>query len=329
MVRTFDFFKLISGREREWDHKSIDIRRLLQQQNASIPCNSALFGTPNTMDVIEEAAAAAAWSATQRRAGRRVGFVPTMGALHAGHLQLMREALDRCEAVAVSIFVNPLQFNNKEDLKHYPRQLEQDLAMLRQGGCHMVFTPQEAGIYQDHIVREYELAPLDLVLEGPTRPGHFQGMVNVVERLFHFVRPDLAFFGEKDRQQLCILQHVARQLRWPEQIVPVPTQRAADGLALSSRNQRLTEAERALAPLLHASLQAVASKAFSTTVTQARQAGVDVLKGQPAFQLEYLEVAHPKDLHTLDTWEGLDEVLVLVAAHLGAVRLIDNIAIHR
>ncbi len=281
------------------------------------------------MEVIEEAAAAAAWSASQRRAGHRVGFVPTMGALHAGHLQLVREALTQCRGVAVSIFVNPLQFNNKEDLKHYPRQLEQDLGLLRQVGCQMVFTPTEAGIYRDHQVRQYDLAPLDAVLEGPTRPGHFQGMVNVVERLFHYVRPDMAFFGEKDRQQLCILQHVARQQHWPERIVPVPTQRAADGLALSSRNQRLSESERTLAPLLHASLQAIANRAFRTSVAEARQAGLELIEREPAFRLEYLELAHPQDLHPLTEWEGLDEVLVLVAAHLGAVRLIDNIAVRR
>jgi pantoate--beta-alanine ligase len=329
MVRTFDFFKLISGREWEWDHKSIDIRRLLQQQNASIPCNSALYGAPNIMQVIEEAAAAAAWSATQRQAGLSVGFVPTMGALHAGHLQLVREALTQCGAVAVSIFVNPLQFNNQEDLKHYPRQLEQDLGLLGQAGCQMVFTPTEAGIYRNHQVRHYDLAPLDAVLEGPTRPGHFQGMVNVVERLFHYVRPDMAFFGEKDRQQLCILQHVARQQRWPEQIVPVPTQRAADGLALSSRNQRLTATELAQAPLLYASLRAVAAHAFKGTVEEAREAGLQLLRRDPAFRVEYLEVAHPRDLHPLTGWEDLDEVLVLVAAQLGAVRLIDNIAVRR
>jgi pantoate--beta-alanine ligase len=281
------------------------------------------------MEVIEEVAAAAAWSASQRRAGHRVGFVPTMGALHAGHLQLVREAQTQCGAVAVSIFVNPLQFNNKEDLKHYPRQLEQDLGLLREVGCQMVFTPTEAGIYRDHQVRHYDLSPLDAVLEGPTRPGHFQGMVNVVERLFHYVRPDMAFFGEKDRQQLCILQHVARQQRWPERIVPVPTQRAADGLALSSRNQRLTEAERTLAPLLHVSLQAIANRAFRTSVAEARQAGLELIEREPAFRLEYLELAHPQDLHPLTEWEGLDEVLVLVAAHLGAVRLIDNIAVRR
>lgn len=252
-----------------------------------------------------------------------------MGALHQGHLHLVHEAMAQCGAVAVSIFVNPLQFNNKEDLKHYPRQLEQDLGLLRATGCHMVFIPTELGIYQDHRVRTYDLAPLDEVLEGPTRPGHFQGMVNAVERLFHYVRPDRAYFGEKDRQQLCILQHVAREHRWPELIVPVPTQRASDGLALSSRNQRLTVEERSVAPLLHASLQAVADKAFSVPVAEARQAGLDLLAKEAAFRLDYLELAHPQDLRPISSWEGLDEVLVLVAAQLGPVRLIDNILVRR
>jgi pantoate--beta-alanine ligase len=147
------------------------------------------------MELIEATGGIAAWSAQQRAQGRRVGFVPTMGALHEGHMALVQRALAGCEAVVASIFVNPLQFNNPEDLRHYPRQLGQDLALLEAHGCHAVFAPSNEGLYTGFTPRPYALGNLDEVLEGPSRPGHFQGVANVVERLFHYVRPDDAFFG--------------------------------------------------------------------------------------------------------------------------------------
>lgn len=271
----------------------------------------------------------AAWQAERRRRGERIGFVPTMGALHAGHLALVQEARRRCDRVVVSIFVNPLQFNNPEDLARYPRQPETDAGLLRIAGCDLLFTPEAEGIFRDHRPREYDLGGLDLHWEGPDRPGHFQGVVNVVERLFHYVRPDMAFFGEKDRQQLTIIRHVARSLHWPEDIVACPTQREADGLAMSSRNQRLDPADRARAPLLYQALQAVARAAFRSTVDQARQAGLDVLASDPAIRPDHLGIAHPATLAPIDGWDGLQEAVVLVAARVGPVRLIDNLVLQR
>lgn len=264
-----------------------------------------------------------------RREGRSIGFVPTMGALHEGHLALIARAKGECDAVCASIFVNPLQFNNPEDLRHYPRQLEQDRQLLEGAGCDMLFAPDDASIYRDHTPRFFGLGGLDEVLEGPSRPGHFQGVVNVVERLFHYVRPDAAFFGEKDRQQLAVISHVARTLHWPERIVPCQTLRAADGLALSSRNQRLSPEERAIAPVIHRSLRAVQEASFRFPVEEAKSAGELVLSTEPAVRVDYLEIADPLNLRPLEDWGDRNEAVALIAAWLGPVRLIDNITLRR
>lgn len=281
------------------------------------------------MDRLSVPSEAAAWSAAQRRQGGRVGFVPTMGALHAGHLALVAEARRQCDRVAASIFVNPLQFNNPEDLARYPRQPEADARLLEEAGCDMLFQPDAEGLYHGTSPLRYELHGLDLHWEGPSRPGHFQGVVNVVERLFHYVRPDRAFFGEKDRQQLTIIRHVANTLHWPTVIVPCPTLRETDGLAMSSRNQRLGPADRARAPLLYRALQAVADLAFHHSVEEARQAGLDVLAGDPGIQLDHLGIAHPDTLVPLTHWDGLDRAVALIAAQVGPVRLIDNLDLRR
>jgi pantoate--beta-alanine ligase len=252
-----------------------------------------------------------------------------MGALHEGHLALVHAARDGGNAVAVSIFVNPLQFNNADDLARYPRQLEQDRALLEGAGCDMLFAPEKEDIFSGFTPAHYDLAPLDEVLEGPSRPGHFQGVVNVVERLFHYVRPDVAFFGEKDRQQLAIIRHAAGAHGWPERIVGMPTVRAGDGLALSSRNQRLSPAERAIAPVLYRALQAAAAVAFKASVEQAVKAGLDTLATEPSIELDHFAIVHPGTLQPLTDWTGLDEAVALVAAQVGPVRLIDNITLRR
>ncbi len=264
-----------------------------------------------------------------RREGRSIGFVPTMGALHEGHLALVARAKAEYDAVCASIFVNPLQFNDPEDLRQYPRQLEQDRRLLRNAGCDMLFAPKEGSIYEDHSIRTFHLGGLDDVLEGTSRPGHFQGVVNVVERLFHYVRPDAAYFGEKDRQQLAVIAHVARSLHWPERIVPCETLRAADGLALSSRNQRLNPEERAIAPVIHRSLRAMRDAAFRLTVEEVRTAGEGVLSTEPSVRLDYLAIADPLTLRTLENWGSRNEAVALIAAWLGPVRLIDNITLRR
>ena len=281
------------------------------------------------MRIIAKATDAAVWSAAMRREGRSIGFVPTMGALHRGHLTLVARAKAECDAVCVSIFVNPLQFNNPDDLRHYPRQLEQDRGLLTGAGCDMLFVPEEASIFQEHSPRLFDLGGQDNILEGPSRPGHFQGVVNVVERLFHYIRPDAAFFGEKDRQQLAVIQHVAHTLHWPERIVPCPTERAPDGLALSSRNLRLSPQERAVAPVLYQCLQSVAGSAFREPVTSAKEHGLRLLRAAPSIRLEYLEISDPLSLEPLVDWGDRTEAVALVAAWLGPVRLIDNVTLHK
>lgn len=271
----------------------------------------------------------AGWSAAHRRDGRTIAFVPTMGALHEGHLELVRTARAACDKVVVSIFVNPLQFNNKQDLENYPRQPEADARALEQVGCDALFLPDNEGIYAGHAIRHYALGALDEVLEGPSRPGHFQGVINVVERLFHYVRPDRAFFGEKDRQQLAVVRHVASQQRWPERITGVPTLRAPDGLALSSRNARLNARERAQAPVLFKALSAMQAQAFRSSVAAAREAGLAVLHAEPAIRLDYLEIAEPEGLQPITSWGDRTEAVALIAAFLGPVRLIDNITLRR
>ncbi|WKZ65264.1 MAG: pantoate--beta-alanine ligase [Flavobacteriales bacterium] len=281
------------------------------------------------MKVITQPAEMATWSAACRRSGARIGFVPTMGALHEGHLDLVRIALSECDRVVCSIFVNPLQFNDPNDLASYPVQLEQDQLLLEQTGCHGVFLPRREELFASFTPKVFDLLGLDRHWEGPNRPGHFQGVVNVVEQLFLFVRPDAAYFGEKDRQQLAIIRAMAREHRWPERIRPCPTVREPDGLAMSSRNLRLTAADRAQAPILHAALQAVARLCFRATVDEALDAGREVLATVPAVGVEYLAVAHPDTLEPLHDWDGVAEAALLIAARVGAVRLIDNITAKR
>lgn len=252
-----------------------------------------------------------------------------MGALHEGHLSLVRQARSHGDAVVVSIFVNPLQFNNREDLVHYPRQPERDQQLLADAGVDMLLMPAGNELYEDFTPKNYDLGGLDTILEGASRPGHFQGVVNVVERLFHYVRPDAALFGEKDRQQLAVIRHAARQQHWPIEIVGCPIVRDSDGLALSSRNQRLGPAEREQAPVLYRALRAMQDEAPDHSVAETLAAGHRMLAQEPSVRLDYLVLAHPDSLQSLDDWGGLKEAVALIAAQVGPVRLIDNLAISR
>lgn len=252
-----------------------------------------------------------------------------MGALHEGHLDLVRRARAACDQVVCSIFVNPLQFNNAEDLARYPHRPAEDQALLEAAGCHALFTPNKGDLFIHFTPNAYDLGGLDAHWEGPARPGHFQGVVNVVERLFFYVRPDAAFFGEKDRQQLTILQHMARTLRWPERVIPCPTVRASDGLALSSRNLRLSATERQQATLLSKALNAMEAIAFNAPVAEAVRAGLDVLNAEPGISVDYLGVADALTLEPLQGWGDSAEAVALIAAQVGPVRLIDNMTLAR
>jgi pantoate--beta-alanine ligase len=268
-------------------------------------------------------------SAQARRAGHTLGFVPTMGALHEGHLDLVKRARADHGTVICSIFVNPLQFNNAADLANYPRQLERDIPLLEQAGCDVLFAPNKETLFHGFTPTQYDLGGLDAHWEGPSRPGHFQGVVNVVERLFFHVRPDAAYFGEKDRQQVTIIRHMAHTLHWPERIVPCPTVRAADGLALSSRNQRLNERERRMATVLYKALTRTAELAFREPLPSVLEAAMDVLSSEPEVVLDHFGIAHPEDLRPLTEWPGSDTAVALIAAQVGPVRLIDNMTLNR
>lgn len=268
-------------------------------------------------------------SAQARRAGATVGFVPTMGALHEGHMDLIRRALQETDLVICSIFVNPLQFNDPRDLERYPRQLEKDSDLLAEAGCDVLFNPAREDLFASFTPSTFDLGGLDKHWEGPSRPGHFQGVVNVVERLFFHVRPDKAFFGEKDRQQLAILRHMGRTLLWPEHIIPCPTVRNPDGLALSSRNQRLSAEQRKQAAVLSRALRRAKELAFTNSVQEVHAAASAILATEPAVIPDHFGIADADTLAPLTSWGDRKEAVALVAAQVGPVRLIDNITLVR
>ncbi len=252
-----------------------------------------------------------------------------MGALHDGHMSLIVKAKSLHKTVACSIFVNPLQFNNAQDLANYPRQLGADTESLERAGCDMVFVPSEIGLYADHGVFAYELGGLDKIMEGASRPAHFQGVVNVVERLFHYVRPDSAYFGEKDRQQLAILRHVAQALSWPVNMIGCPTLRETNGLAMSSRNLRLSTEERETASVLFRALSSIQAASAVGSLTAARHSAMDMILSHPGITLDYLETVDPLTLQPIMEWDLRNEAIAMVAAYVGKVRLIDNITLRR
>lgn len=257
-----------------------------------------------------------------RSAGRGIEFVPTMGAFHEGHLQLMRTARESGGLVVVSIFVNPLQFGPSEDFESYPRNLEADGAMAEAEGVDILFAPTVAEMYPDGDVHtRVEPGRLGRILEGEHRPGHFAGVATVCAKLFNIVGPDRVFMGRKDAQQVAVLQQMVRDLNLPLEIVPCPTVREEDGLAMSSRNRRLSPDDRREAAALYAALRAAAASGASSTaelVAAARR----VFDQHPAVRVQYLEVVHPQTFEPVDTVSP--DALIVVAAHVGSVRLIDN-----
>ena len=271
-----------------------------------------------------------------RQAGKRIGFVPTMGALHAGHIALVARARAECETVVVSIFVNPTQFNDPKDLEAYPRPLERDLEMCREAGADVVFVPTASEMYPDgYATRVTVTGPLTSLLEGYYRPGHFEGVTTVVAGLFGAVLPDRAYFGEKDWQQLKVVERMTRDLHLPTEIITCPTVREADGLALSSRNVRLSAAGREKArviPFLLNTAQDLLDSAMPETQTDRgpvlRHWLTTLLtSNQPEVEMEYIAVVDPDTLFDLD--EITARALVAVAVRVDGVRLIDNRVIVR
>lgn len=263
-----------------------------------------------------------------RAEGLRIAFVPTMGNLHAGHVSLIELAHRHGDRFIASIFVNPMQFGPNEDFNHYPRTPQRDADMLRDAGCHLMFIPDVAEIYPNGtgLATRVIVPGISDVLCGEFRPGHFEGVATVVAKLFGIVQPDVAVFGEKDFQQLAVIRRMSSDLCLPVEIVGAPTMREADGLAMSSRNQYLTDAERALAPRIHAELQrAVAQLARGgADVAALERAGAAALT-EAGFKVDYFSVRRAVDLLT-PVAEDRD-LVVLAAARLGRARLIDNLRV--
>ncbi|MSO86425.1 MAG: pantoate--beta-alanine ligase [Acidimicrobiia bacterium] len=263
---------------------------------------------------------------TERAAGRTVGFVPTMGYLHAGHASLMTRARTETDVVIVSIFVNPLQFAAGEDLAAYPRDLSADRALAQAEGVDVLFVPTEAEMYPDGVVRtSVRVAQVSAGLEASTRPTHFDGVATVLAKLFAIVGTCRAYFGEKDFQQIAVVRRMVRDLSVPVEVVACPTQRDPDGLALSSRNSYLLDAERAVAPVLHAALLAgrMAIDAGEVNPAKVRALMADLISAEPLAHLDYAEVVDAATLQTVDPLVG--ELRLLAAARFGKARLIDNI----
>lgn len=282
-----------------------------------------------TLKVIEEPNALRELLPRHRRAGRRIGVVPTMGALHAGHQSLMKFARAECDVVVVTIFVNPLQFGPKEDFDRYPRPLERDLNACRAEGVDVVFHPVRDRLYPPGFDAAVEVGMLSTLWEGAHRPGHFRGVTTVVLKLFNIVGADVAYFGLKDYQQQAIIRQMAKDLNVPTEIRSCPTVRDPDGLAMSSRNQYLSQEERASALALWKSLCLARERLYGgeRNLEAIRREMRSLLESTPHVSVDYATIADADSLVELS--KPAPRMVVLVAAHVGKTRLIDNVVIER
>jgi pantoate--beta-alanine ligase len=263
----------------------------------------------------------------KRREGLSVGLVPTMGALHEGHLSLIRASKATTDVTVCSLFVNPTQFNNPIDLEKYPRTPEKDIRLLESAGCDVLFAPEASTMYERPGVIHFDFGELDKILEGKFRPGHFSGVATVVSKLFHIVEPDQAFFGQKDYQQLQIVIRLVEELKFNIQVHGVPIVREPGGLAMSSRNQRLNDEEKKRALILHESLSDARSRLHAGKPwSEVQKEIVEKIGGIKDLQLEYFELARRDDI-TRSNNVGIGNGILLTACFVGPVRLIDNMFI--
>lgn len=263
----------------------------------------------------------------EKIAGRSIGFVPTMGALHEGHLALMRQAKKENDLLVVSIFVNPVQFNNADDLKKYPRTPEADTKKLGSVHCDVLFAPDVKEMYPEEVTVQYDFGGLDKVMEGAFRPGHFNGVAVVVKKLFDIIRPDRAYFGEKDFQQLTLIKKLTAEEKIPVEIVPYPIVREPDGLAMSSRNRLLSSEERKIAPFIYKTLQEAKLRRNHICANPLRQMIINIFESNEQFRLEYFDIVNDETLQPISVWNDKIGTVACVAVWLGNVRLIDNIRI--
>lgn len=269
-----------------------------------------------------------AYLSTIRAAGKTLGFVPTMGALHAGHVSLVAISKQQCDITLCSIFVNPTQFNDKKDLDRYPRTPEKDAGLLETAGCDALFLPSVEEIYPEPVTKEYQFGLLGSTLEGEFRPGHFNGVAQVVQRFFEIIEPDSAFFGSKDYQQVMIIRALVRQMRSPIRIVACPVLREPDGLAMSSRNTLLTSQEREVAAEVPRMMQSAAALVTQQGVAAAKAYIKQQVALQPLMRLDYYEVANATTLEITDHLGNKNTSYIsLIALFVGRIRLIDNLPV--
>lgn len=277
------------------------------------------------MEIIRTTDALWRKTADLRSQGLSVGLVPTMGALHAGHASLIDRARAENDVVVASVFVNPTQFNNPTDLATYPRTEEADCALLKEHGCDIAFIPSVEEIYPEPDTRVFALGPVAAVMEGEHRPGHFNGVAQIVSRLFDFANPTRAYFGEKDFQQIAVIRRMLQLTGQQVEIVDCPIVRESDGLALSSRNTRLTAEGRSHAPAIHLTLAESVKRAPSMTVAALKQLVTDTIDSVPTLRTEYFEIVDPITMQPVTSWEQAANPVGCITVYCGDVRLIDNI----
>jgi pantoate--beta-alanine ligase len=264
----------------------------------------------------------------KRSQGSIIGFVPTMGALHEGHISLIKASKNVTDVTVCSIFVNPTQFNDKKDLERYPKTPEKDVMMLEKAGCDAVFMPDAEEIYPEIDERRFDFGYLDKILEGAHRPGHFNGVAQVVSILFNLVKPDKAFFGQKDYQQVMIIKALVKQLHYPIEIVPCPILREKDGLAMSSRNTLLTPDERKAASLIPIVMNEVNELSRKGTEIPELKKHIEERLKDPIYKIDYFAVCDADTLKELNSFSEAKYHVALIACFVGKIRLIDNIILH-
>ena len=277
------------------------------------------------MEIIETVAELKVRIKRIRNSGKTIGFVPTMGALHKGHGELVKHSVKENDITVVSIFVNPTQFNNSDDLNLYPRTAERDYKLLEILEVDIVFSPSVDEIYPEPDKRMFDFSGIDKVLEGEFRPGHFNGVAQVVSKLFDFVKPDKAYFGEKDIQQLAIIRQMVKQLHMPVEIVGIPIIREESGLAMSSRNQRLDEEDKKTASIIYNVLKDSVSSIGSNSPEKVTSSVIERLNSVPGLQVEYFSIVESDSFEPVVSWNKAKSIFGCIAVYCGDVRLIDNI----
>lgn len=280
------------------------------------------------MELIKTISGLERFISERRKENKTIGFVPTMGALHDGHLQLVRRAVAENDIAVVSVFVNPTQFNNKTDLATYPRTLDADASLLESVGCAAVFAPDAEEMYTADEMEtrfEFDFGGLDEVMEGKFRPGHFNGVVQVVSKLFGLVKPDKAYFGEKDFQQLAIIRRMVKLMDFNIDIIGCPIVRMESGLARSSRNALLSEEEQTLAANIYAVLKESTTFYSMTSVKELHDATIAAINRHEGLDVEYFDIVNGETLQSVSSWDDADYIVGCITVYCGKVRLIDNI----